>query len=143
MSRHLHVAVHVLLLLIMSTSASACQSTGPVRVDPTSPPEIVLNDQRYESEFSGSLGTVDRRVRAVMKGLGLEISEGASGARGDVRNYRGRGPDRSVQVTVRRIGPQTVKISVYSVRLTMTRSGVLEADPGFTRRVVEAIHAAG
>lgn len=142
MSRHLHPAVHVLLLLIMSTSTSACQSTGPVRADPTSPPEIVLNDQRYESEFSGSLGTVDRRVRAVMKGLGLEISEGAAETRG-VRNYRGRGPDRSVQVTVRRIGAQTVKISVYSVRLTMTRSGVLEADPGFARRVVEAIHAAG
>lgn len=139
MLQRIRPAARALLLMVLSASIVGCRSAASARVE-TAAPAMVLSDQSYEAELSGTLRAINGRVRRVLTKMGLQVTERPVEDAAREGSYEGLGPDRRVRVEVRQLASQTVRVSVSSARVTMTRSGVLEADPAFARTVLESIH---
>lgn len=136
MQKPIRAIVPLALLVALALPASGCGSKTrtAAAVAAGTVGAIVLTNQNAEAEFQGSVGEWDRRTRAVLADLGLEITKSSSERGGLEREYEARSGDRVVHTKVEQLEAGTTKVSVSSRRGT-----TLDYDVSHARMVLERI----
>ena len=133
------------LLLIVALPAAGCrtartateevQQAGAAAGAAVTEAFAAINptDQGAESLVSGSISDVDRRTRAVLSGMGLQVTKTEMEDNATEREYEARSGDRVVHVKLEAQGATGTQVNVSS------REGTLDYDKNHARMIVERI----
>lgn len=127
-------AVAVMLLALAAAGCGGTTRTVAAAAGGTAA-AAALNDQNAEGTAQGSVDDLERRTRAVLGGMGLQITKASSENADTEREFEGRSGDRVVHVKIEQQGGgSTTKVSVSSRRGT-----TLDYDVSHARSVLQQI----
>ncbi|HEX8274290.1 MAG TPA: hypothetical protein VF615_16760 [Longimicrobiaceae bacterium] len=126
-------AAAVMLLALAAAGCGSTTRTVAAAAGGTAA-AAALNDQNAEGTAQGSVDDLERRTRAVLGGMGLQITKASSENADNERELEGRSGDRVVHVKIEGQGGSTTKVSVSSRRGT-----TLDYDVSHARSVLQQI----
>jgi hypothetical protein len=142
MPNHLNVAARgFALVLIMGLSVASCR-TARTAADEIGDAagaagraiaSINPTNQGAESLVQGSVSNVDRRTRAVLSSMGLQVTKAEYEDNATEREYEARRGERVVHVKLEARGTTSTQVNVSS------REGRLDYDKDHARTILERI----
>lgn len=126
-------AVAVMLLGLAAAGCGGTTRTVAAAAGGTAA-AAALNDQNAEGTAQGSVADLERRTRAVLDGMGLQVTKATRENGDNEREFEGRSGDRVVHVKIEGQGGSTTKVSVSSRRGT-----TLDYDVSHARSVLQQI----
>jgi hypothetical protein len=122
--------VHLVLGLVLVAGTFGCRTAAAGAAGAAA--AVMLNDQGAEALVQGSIGDVDRRTRAVLRDMGLQMTEADSEDNATEREYEARSGERVVHVKLEARGSST-EVNVSS------REGRLDYDKDHARTIISRI----
>ncbi len=95
---------------------------------------IIPTNQGAESLVQGSVSNVERRARAVLTNMGLQLTKASYEDNATEREYEARRGDRVVHMKLQARGATSTQVNVSS------REGRLDYDKSHARTIIERIH---
>lgn len=131
MKKQMLMAARLAAVVALTSASFGCRTVEGAREDASSAAntvsnavEAVFTDQGAEATIQGSISDVDRRTRAVLRGMGLTVTEADYDDNATEREYEARGGDRVVHVELESRSATMTEIDVsYRVGATDYQKG--------------------
>ena len=142
MPNRLNALARCSLLVLLSVIAAAGCRTARTAADEVGDAagaagraiaSINPTNQGAESLVQGSISGVDRRTRAVLSSMGLQLTKAEYEDNATEREYEARGGERVVHVKLEARGTTSTQVNVSS------REGRLDYDKSHARTILERI----
>ena len=142
MTKQTLIATRLALVVAAVATAAGCRTAQAARDDVSSAAgsvstavEAVFTDQGAEAVVGGSIADVDRRTRAVLRGMGMTLTDAEYDDNAREREYEARVGDRVAKVELEWRSATTTEVDV-SVRV-----GATDYRKGEARDIISRIQA--
>jgi hypothetical protein len=142
MPNHLNaIARGLIFVLILGLPVAGCRTARTAAAEVVNAAEeagqaiasIIPTNQGAESLVQGSISNVDRRTRAVLTNMGLQLTRAEYEDNATEREYEARRGDRVVHIKLQARGTTSTQVNVSS------REGRLDYDKSHARTIIERI----